>query len=314
MIMTHGKIDILYCNIGEMKDYDGSDTERPVGGGAYNSREIGHEVNNFTKCKGMYYGFVQSSSGTIAVESHFSTLSADKSYAEHILVIWVVDKKRIVGWYKDATVYREWMNLDEETAASRHYDDYNVTAVEGFLLPEEDRKLMQFGFGRNNIWYGSDEANEATIAFIEQYEKNRDTEIGKINDPEITGAERETITKQRVNQSKFRQGLLKRYDSKCVLCDVYFEPLLVASHIKPWSVSDPNEKVDVYNGLLLCPHHDKLFDAGYISFDDNGKIIISRQIDLNNRIKLNISDNMKINLSEKMRDYIRYHRENKFRE
>ena len=51
--------------------------------------------------------------------------------------------------------------------------------------------------------------------------------------------------------------------------------LLVASHIKPWSISDANEKLDIHNGLLMCPNHDKLFDRGYISFDDTGRILIS---------------------------------------
>lgn len=307
-------MDIIYCNIGEMQDYNGSDTERPVGGGEYNSREIGHEVNNFTKSKGKYYGFVQSSSGTIAVDKHFSCVSSDGSYAEHILVIWVVDKKKIVGWYKDATIYREWTYLDKDTAANRKYDDYNVMAEEVTLLPEQDRKLMQYSFGRNNIWYGEDDADKKTVDFIEQYESGRNAEIDSINSSKITGAEREILTKQRINQSKFRQSLLKKYNGKCALCGVLFGAVLVASHIKPWSESDPSEKVDSENGLLLCPHHDKLFDAGYISFDDEGKILISSQLDMANRIKLNVVSDMHIRITNRMIEFIKYHRKNRFKE
>ena len=40
--------------------------------------------------------------------------------------------------------------------------------------------------------------------------------------------------------------------------------ILIASHIKPWRVSNNNERLDVYNGLLLLPNLDKLFDKGYI--------------------------------------------------
>ena len=50
-----------------------------------------------------------------------------------------------------------------------------------------------------------------------------------------------------------------------------------ASHIKPWSVSDNHERLDGNNGLLLAPHIDHLFDKGYISFEDNGVIIVSKQ-------------------------------------
>ena len=62
------------------------------------------------------------------------------------------------------------------------------------------------------------------------------------------------------------------------------EAVLIASHIKPWKDSDENERLDIDNGLLLCPNHDKAFDRGYISFDDNGLIITT--IQYNDEIKL----------------------------
>ena len=298
-----------------MDEYNGSATERPVGGGEFNSKEIGHEVNNFTPSNDdKYYGYVQSSFGTIAVEKHFSCVSDDKNYAEHILVVWVIDKKKIVGWYKDATVYRKWTHLDSETAANRIYDDYNITSKEGILLPKQDRRVMNYSFGRNNIWYGDDDANKKTIEFIERYESRENkTEFDKINSHVITGEEREVITKQRINQSKFRQRLLTKYKRKCVLCGVSFEPVLVASHIKPWSESDPSEKVDVDNGLLLCPYHDKLFDAGFISFSDDGMIMISNQIDVENRKKLKIESDMHIEVTGRMSDFLNYHRNKIFK-
>ncbi len=50
---------------------------------------------------------------------------------------------------------------------------------------------------------------------------------------------------------------------------------MTASHIKPWSKSNDFEKIDGNNGLLLAPHIDRLFDRGYISFDDNGVVMQS---------------------------------------
>ena len=63
---------------------------------------------------------------------------------------------------------------------------------------------------------------------------------------------------------------------------------------------------------MLCPNHDKLFDSGLISFDDNGKIIISDKLDKDNRVFLNVNDTMKIDITEDNVSYIRYHRENIF--
>ena len=57
--------------------------------------------------------------------------------------------------------------------------------------------------------------------------------------------------------------MLKKYHSKCCLCGVDDDALLVASHIKPWAKSDEHEKLDLDNGLLLCPNHDKLFDLAF---------------------------------------------------
>lgn len=75
----------------------------------------------------------------------------------------------------------------------------------------------------------------------------------------------------------------------------------------------PKEKIDVNNGLLLCPNHDKLFDNGYISFDNDGKILISNDLEKDDRIFMNINDNMSINLYEESKEYMAFHRNNIFR-
>ena len=45
-------------------------------------------------------------------------------------------------------------------------------------------------------------------------------------------------------------------------------------------IRDPDEKGDVYNGLLLLPNLDKLFDKGYISFNTNGQVIYSKYLSM----------------------------------
>jgi hypothetical protein len=55
---------------------------------------------------------------------------------------------------------------------------------------------------------------------------------------------------------------------------------LRASHIKPWKGSTDEEKLNGCNGLLLSPHVDQLFDGGWISFADNGDLLISHSLDL----------------------------------
>lgn len=134
-------------------------------------------------------------------------------------------------------------------------------------------------------------------------------EIDKeIETKQLQGEEREALIKVRVNQSAFRKLLMRRY-THCCLCDVDDESLLVASHIKPWAKSSHAEKVDVNNGLL-CPNHDKLFDRGYISFDNGGHIVISDELSKNCAISMNIKNDMQIELSNDNIKYMEYHRNN----
>ena len=128
---------------------------------------------------------------------------------------------------------------------------------------------------------------------------------------DLTGEERETVVKARVNQSVFKRRLVEKYGG-CCLCGINDQRLLVASHIKPWSKSDPHEKVDINNGLLLCPNHDKLFDTGLISFDDTGRLLISSQLDESNMRAVNLTDDMRIEVNDDMKVYLEYHRNNIF--
>jgi hypothetical protein len=55
--------------------------------------------------------------------------------------------------------------------------------------------------------------------------------------------------------------------------------LLIASHIKRWVDSSDKEKLDGFNGLLLSPHVDLLFERGFISFENNGTLLVSSKLD-----------------------------------
>lgn len=109
----------------------------------------------------------------------------------------------------------------------------------------------------------------------------------EINSLNLQGKSKEAVIKVRVNQDIFRNKLLQRY-SKCCLCDVSNQNLLIASHIKPWNVCESNEKLDIDNGFLMCSNHDRLFDQGWITFTDDGKIVIADRLSENDRIAWNI--------------------------
>lgn len=89
----------------------------------------------------------------------------------------------------------------------------------------------------------------------------------------------ERLVVQRVGQDIFRQALLDYWGATCAVLGVTEPRLLRASHIKPWKDCETDaERLDVYNGLLLSAHLDAAFDAFLISFDNDGRIVISARI------------------------------------
>lgn len=91
------------------------------------------------------------------------------------------------------------------------------------------------------------------------------------------GKERAAIVKQRVNQKYFRNSLLKVYEGQCCVTGLSMPKLLVASHIKPWSLSDDaTEKLDPSNGLLLNALHDRAFDQGLMTITPDYRIRVSK--------------------------------------
>ena len=302
---------ILFCRIGWCKYYNGDRKDKPMRGGSYNKEKLGHEIYNFKDYNGRYYGFVYS---TIDIATNFG--EEDNIKTENVLVVWVSSHKSggsvIIGWYNNATVYRNFQAVPDDVMSERSmkkYNSYIISSDDAVLLPENERDYsIKKSF--RMIWYGNDEENRKVCDYI--IYKSRVSQIEKgLSD--IEGKEKEAIVKVRINQDKFRDGLIKKY-GKCCLCGVSNENLLIESHLKPWSVSNNQEKVDLNNGLLLCPNHDKLVDSGLISFSEKGKILISKRLSKRDRELLNISRDMKIDVTDDNAPYVSYHRESIFQE
>jgi len=88
------------------------------------------------------------------------------------------------------------------------------------------------------------------------------------------------ISTRRKHQDFFRKTLMTAYGGKCGLTEIGESQLLTASHIVPWAKDEKN-RLNPRNGILLNALHDRAFDSGLISFEDNLDIIISPQLILN---------------------------------
>ena len=149
---------ILFARIGYMQYYQGVDSERPIGGGYYNENEIGHEAFNFKReADGFCYGYVQPPRGTSDNENPRLNISRicptckKEDFVKNVLVIWVATRPKefgggqyVVGWYKDATVYREFQkigkDIDRHPLKNFHYN-IKCKSSDAVLLPTNKRKV-----------------------------------------------------------------------------------------------------------------------------------------------------------------------------
>jgi putative restriction endonuclease len=131
--------------------------------------------------------------------------------------------------------------------------------------------------------------------------------------PRSTEAERLLV--QRVGQDLFRAALLDYWQGKCCVTGLAVPELLRASHIKPWAQCDSDEeRLDVFNGLLLAPHVDALFDGGWISFENSGQLLVSAQLTSDASSRLGISFDWRLAvLTVSHLPYLRFHRDNVLR-
>ena len=128
-----------------------------------------------------------------------------------------------------------------------------------------------------------------------------------------TEAERWVV--QRVGQDIFRAALLDYWGGRCAVSGVAHPALLRASHIKPWAVCETDqERLDVYNGLLLAAHLDAAFDGGLITFADGGDIQLSSRLSPADREAIGLGETLRLRrIAADHRKQLAWHREHRWK-
>lgn len=121
---------------------------------------------------------------------------------------------------------------------------------------------------------------------------------------------REALVAARKGQGRFRQNV-HRLETLCRITRVHNAEHLVASHIKPWREANDEERLLGANGLMLTPSIDHLFDRGFISFDDDGEVMISPIADIESIERMGVNTKTPIltgrfNCDQK--HFLEYHR------
>ena len=132
------------------------------------------------------------------------------------------------------------------------------------------------------------------------------------------GEDRVVQATTRIGQRFFRAAIMSAYNEQCCITGLAIPNLLIASHIVPWRHDEAN-RTNPQNGLLLSSLHDRAFDAGLLTINDDMTVRVSREHPAADgeffSTAITAYDGRRIRLPEKFaphQDFLAYHREHIF--
>lgn len=272
----------------------------------------------------------------LAIHGELLILSEGKKYQLHLNEneLNVFERAKQVGyamqagmeWEKQTQAYYFWCEINHRAFvlikqkgefSTIFWDTITVQEVDGIEISvsefDDIEKIPNAEAEQtaSNIFSILNETTRKSISAFQEIENFlKNSKFYKVEEQETA---KESLVQSRIGQGQFRAALIE-YWQCCSVTGCKQIELLKASHIKPWRYSSNQERLNVFNGLLLLPNLDTCFDLGLISFDDEGKILISNQLRKATLLQLGINENMKLMKVEKHhQEFLKYHRESVFR-
>lgn len=159
-----------------------------------------------------------------------------------------------------------------------------------WFLPEQ-RSYLRDGFikaalGQYRHFLAAHQHEQALLDLFRNHQGDPDELAGLLNreidlpdflETELEGKEAVRQVKVRRNQNVFRSMILETYDNRCCVTGLDLPELCIASHIIPWA-DRADTRMDPRNGLCLSATYDKAFDQHLITFDEDYRLVVSREI------------------------------------
>ncbi|OIQ79591.1 hypothetical protein GALL_386670 [mine drainage metagenome] len=224
-----------------------------------------------------------------------------------------------------AGIPKKFLKNDDGTSMSRAdfmSSPYTIDAApSGYLMAFLDKPINWIGEPRPNSlilqrngWGNIPDKNvpklsKASKTLLSAATEKDELEREILQRKDIGPREKKSLISARRGQGIFKSNV-NLYEDRCRVTGTSAKRHLIASHIKPWALSNDEEKIDGFNGFLLAPHIDHLFDDGFISFRDNGDLIISTK--LNKAVLVEWGIPVSLNVGKfhaKQRTYLKHHRE-----
>ncbi len=131
--------------------------------------------------------------------------------------------------------------------------------------------------------------------------------------PGLDSTTRRALIAARIGQGQFRKQVAQRWGQVCAVNGCAQQEVLRASHVKPWWASTNQERLDPANGLFLTANLDALFDRGLVTFDEKGKMLVSKLVPAADRSLLGVPQQLRRSPKHDERSFLMYHREQVFR-
>jgi predicted restriction endonuclease len=183
-----------------------------------------------------------------------------------------------------------------------------ITAAIGYplynMLKDAARRGHRVVREGNRFWLRHAYATDDTEADVEQIQNRGD----------LTETERASLIQARRGQGRYRKQVMELGGGRCAVTGCSVGAVVEACHLKPWGISSRLEQLDPENGLCLVANLHKLFDAGLITFDDEGLMRVSGWLSPEDQMSLKLEGRMRIRsaLTAKQKTYLRFHRETIF--
>lgn len=170
---------LVFFNVGWMERYEGLTSGDEIrGGGSYvREKRRGHEVCNFAAVRGVVYGYVQPPGSQIDIERLGASPAADKITG--VTIVWTATRPTggtaVVGWYKNATVFRDYQRFERPSKQHRdnRIDGYwaRTTENNATLLGVDERtceipRQVKGGMGQSNVWYADSPLSTKTVTQV----------------------------------------------------------------------------------------------------------------------------------------------------
>lgn len=243
------------------------------------------------------------------IVSLISKFTGGTSNREAKFFIQNTENKLFVG-LNIAKLFQDPKNLPKGLKSHFDVGQKNIIEFDEFIAENEDYATTLLEYYSDNI--------KTCTSHEPMITSNKNGQSKNVIKRELVDLQEIGIQNDGLILNYFRKGLDKRFSftrdtRECYVCKLNHPNMLVASHIKARAESKDNinEKIDPNNGFWLCAQHDRAFDRRLISFDNNGKVLISKELAKENIINIDFTiDSKSFNESK---SYLEYHL-NKFKE